>query len=177
MKTPVDSLTARAFVSSFAGVDRRHLLHTQLAEDAPVELTGERAERRRRADDRHTSVRATGERHETAQDDALTDLVLGAADDDDVPFGHRLSEPRVTTFGEGYRARNGTGRGAAAAHVSLLSRGSATPMPALVTTGAPRPLHQERRSLRTRSSTTCRPVGRLKVTAEHVHSALPTGSR
>ena len=69
-------------------------LDTQLAEHGPVALTRLQAERGRGADDRDRRIRTTGQRDEATQDDAVADLVLRAADDDDGSIGHRLSIPR-----------------------------------------------------------------------------------
>ena len=96
--------------SSFAwvagrGVDRRDVRRAELREHLAVHLAGERTQRRGAADDRDARVRAAGERDEPAQDEAFADLVLGAADDDDVPFSHYCCcPPWIAT---GYRARSG----------------------------------------------------------------------
>ena len=76
-------------------VDRVHLVRAELGEDLAVHLAGQRAQRRGAADHRDARVGAARERDEPGQDRALADLVLGASDDDDVPFGHRLeASPR-----------------------------------------------------------------------------------
>ena len=69
------------------GVDGVHGVRAELGEDLAVHLAGQRAQRRGAADHRDARVRAAGKRDEPAQDGAFANLVLGTADDDDVPFG------------------------------------------------------------------------------------------
>ena len=98
MNTPVESRTVRAASSSLAwarvvawmGQTSRG---AQLGEHLAIHLARERPQRRGAADDRDARVRPAGERDEAAQDEPLADLVLGAPDDDDVPFSHRLLSP------------------------------------------------------------------------------------
>ena len=71
------------------GVERSDVLDAQLAEDGPVALARLEAERGSGADDRDRRVRATGQRDEAVEDDAVADLVLRTADDDDGSIGHR----------------------------------------------------------------------------------------
>ena len=92
-KMPVASRTARAArlvvgLRPGDGVERPDALDPELAEDRAVALAGLEAERRRGADDRDRRVLATRERDEAAQDDAVADLVLRTADDDDGSIGH-----------------------------------------------------------------------------------------
>jgi hypothetical protein len=72
-------------------VERSHALDAELPKNGAVALACFQPERGRGADDRDRRVRATGQGDEAAQDDAVADLVLRAADDDDGSIGHRRS--------------------------------------------------------------------------------------
>ena len=113
-KTPVASRTAITAVSSLAcGRVTAWSGRTRLTPSSPktarYRSPASRPERRRGADDRDRRVRATGQRDEAAQDDAVADLVLRTADDDDGSIGHRRS--RLL----GSASREDTGREAATA--------------------------------------------------------------
>ena len=69
-------------------VDRADLGHAELAEDLLVARAGLDAQRRRGRDHDDVRVAPARERGEPAQDDAVADLVLRAADDDDGSLGH-----------------------------------------------------------------------------------------
>ena len=73
-------------------VEGHDALDPELPEDRAVALAGLEAQGRCRADDHDGRVRAAREGHEAAQDDAVPDLVLRAADDDDCSVGHDLAE-------------------------------------------------------------------------------------
>ncbi len=69
-------------------VDGRHPTYAQFTEDAPVHVAGHGAQRRGAADHRDARVGAAGQLYEARQDDALADLVLCPANDNDVSRSH-----------------------------------------------------------------------------------------
>src|SRR6476469_10050625 len=82
-------------------MDRADLVDAELAEDLSIAVAGFLPEGRGGRDDRDRRVPAARERDEAAQDDAVTDLVLRAADDDDGSIGHdRSGLPQM--FATGY---------------------------------------------------------------------------
>jgi hypothetical protein len=86
-------------------VERPDLSDAELGEDRAVALAGLQTERRCGADDRDRRIGPPGQRDETAQDDAVADLVLRAADDDDGSIGHRLDSSLVDAPREDSRRR------------------------------------------------------------------------
>jgi hypothetical protein len=72
-------------------MDGADLLHAELTKDLLVALTRLQAERRGRGDHHDVRIAPASERGEATQDDAVADLVLRAADDDDGTFGHDVA--------------------------------------------------------------------------------------
>ena len=75
------------------GVERPDVLDAEFTEDRAVPLASLESQRGCGADDRDRGGLAPRERDESAQDDAVADLVLRAADDDDGSIGHRMRTP------------------------------------------------------------------------------------
>ena len=70
-------------------VNRMDFRRTELAENAPVHLPGQRSERRCRADHRDPRILAAGQFDKAGEDHPLPYFVFGATNDDDVSLGHR----------------------------------------------------------------------------------------
>ena len=105
-KMPVALRMARAAFSSLAWARViawivPDLGHAELAEDLLVARAGLHAQRGGGRDHDDVRVAPAGERGEAAQDDAVADLVLRAADDDDGSLGHGRANS-FARFREGY---------------------------------------------------------------------------
>ena len=114
MKMPVASRTASIagrLVRLLPGErpQAAHIGDAELSEEGPIQLGRLVAERGRGGDDRHPRIGPAGQRGEARQDLALSQLVLGAADDQQVPGAWRRRPPWEACRAAAYRRARSDG--------------------------------------------------------------------